>query len=162
MLKPFLLLLTFRFNKPDATKTIYGWSEIKIRFMKQVSLLFILVAFISCAKTENAEPENSLFGKWSEYENYISPGTAWHWQPASNITIEIKSNLTYTTSNDNYFWGKSGTIENLTDSSFVLKSPALNREQKCSYKFKDGILEIWYFGCIEGCGSRFKRKFSLN
>lgn len=124
--------------------------------MKLLTAFFLIAAFLSCNKTNNPETENSLTGKWTEFENYISPGTAWYWQPANNITIDIKNNLTYTSNNDNYFWGKSGSIENLTDSSFVLKSPVFNNSRTCYYKIKNGVLEVWY-PCIEGCGSRFRK-----
>lgn len=125
--------------------------------MKKVTLFLLLIAFISCEKSNSSLQGNSLTGKWTEVENYISPGTVWTWQSANNIAIDIKSDLTYTSNNENYFWGRKGNIESITDSTFVLKSSVLSISQPCKYKIKDGILEIWYPGCIEGCGSRFKR-----
>jgi hypothetical protein len=124
--------------------------------MKQLTFLLFMFAFISCEKNENTAPENSFTGNWTEFENYISPGTIWKWEKANNITLQINSDLTYTSNNDSYFWGKSGSIETLTDSSFVLKSPVFNSSRTCNYKIKDGVLEVWY-PCIEGCGSRFKK-----
>ena len=131
--------------------------------MKKITILVFITAFIACEKAETNEPfitDNSLFGKWVEYENYISPGTAWNWNAANNITVTLKPDLTYTSNNDNYFWGTNGSIENLTDSTFSLKSPLYNSGLKCYYKINNGVLEVWY-PCIEGCGSRFKKVSNL-
>ncbi|MBX9784641.1 MAG: hypothetical protein K2X48_15230 [Chitinophagaceae bacterium] len=124
--------------------------------MKQFAFFLLLVVFISCNKNENPQSDNSFAGKWIEFENYISPGTAWYWQPAKNVTVQINSNLSYTSDNDSYFWGRSGKIENLTDSTFLLRSPAFASPLNCNYKLEDGVLEVWY-PCIEGCGSRFRK-----
>lgn len=119
--------------------------------------LFLLIAFISCKKSDTKVTDNSLVGKWAEVENYISTGTVTTWKSANNISIDIKGDLTYTSNNDNYFWGNKGKIESITESTFVLKSTALNTVRTCNYKINNGILEIWYSGCTEGCGSRFKK-----
>ncbi len=125
--------------------------------MKKGIIFILFFAFISCNKSSNSKEDNSLIGKWTEVENYISPGTIWTWRPANNITVDIKSDLTYTSNNDNYFWGRIGSIESITDSTFVLKSSVFTSIGPCNYKIKNGVFEIWYPGCIEGCGSRFKR-----
>jgi hypothetical protein len=125
--------------------------------MKQILLLLLPFLFSACNKNSLTETDNTITGKWSEYENYISPGTPWYWQSSNNIEIQIKSDLSYTSNNDNYFWGRNGKIETLTDSTFLLKSPVFTSSRTCYYNVKDGVLEVWY-PCIEGCGSRFKRK----
>jgi hypothetical protein len=129
------------------------------QIMKLIPALLFLLLFSSCTKNNSTQVDNSFTGKWNEYENYISPGTLWQWEKANNITIEINSDLTYTSNNENYFWGKSGRIENLTDSTFLLISPVFNSSLTCNYKIKNGVLEVWY-PCIEGCGSRFKKQNS--
>ncbi len=133
--------------------------------MKIITVAFMILAFTACNKNngvdEFIDSDTTIIGKWSEYENYISPGTAWYWQSSNNIVVQVNSDLSYASNNDNYFWGRNGKIENLTDSTFVLKSPVFASAVNCNYKLKDGVLEVWY-PCIEGCGSRFKRKPNTN
>jgi hypothetical protein len=117
-----------------------------------------LVFVIGCEKNNDRKYDNTLPGTWKEYQSFISPGAGGEWKNVNGITITLNTDFTYTTSDESSAWGKSGRLNDITDSSFTIMSNTIgfNYPRYCRYTIKDGVFEVWY-QCIEGCGSRFKK-----
>lgn len=117
----------------------------------------VILLLSSCDKNNKTTANASLPGVWKEYEYLIDPGNgSGTWQPKAGFIIQINKDFTYITNSDNTFWGRSGTLADVTENSFSIKPPYANYRVTYQYQFKEGVLEVWYM-CIEGCGSRFKK-----
>ena len=107
--------------------------------------------------SNSKEYDNTLPGIWKEFQYFISPGAGGEWKAGNGLVVNINSDFTYTSNKENSFWGKTGKIENITDSSFTVNPPFFNGPAIVRYTVKDGVFEVWYI-CIEGCASRFKKE----
>ncbi|MGE5107806.1 MAG: hypothetical protein ACM3H8_09695 [Sphingobacteriales bacterium] len=116
----------------------------------------VLLLIIGCKKNSTKEFDNTLPGAWKEYQYFMSPGAGGEWEPGNGLIVTLNKDLSYTTNNEQSFWGKSGKINNLTDSTFTINPPFFNGPATLRYTVKDGVFEVWYI-CIEGCGSRFRK-----
>jgi hypothetical protein len=129
--------------------------------MKNIFLMAVATVFVfavGCEKnTENKNYDNTLPGTWKEFQYLADPGDgSGKWQSGNGLTVQVNNDLTYVTNNENSFWGKSGKITVLSDSTFTLNRPQTNSEIELRYKFIDGVMEVHYL-CIEPCGSRFRK-----
>lgn len=116
-----------------------------------------IVLITGCEKN-NANEDNTLPGTWKEFQYLADPGDgSGKWQSGNGLIVQVNNDLTYTTNNENSFWGKSGKITVLSDSAFKLIRPQTNSEIQLYYKLSNGVLEVHYL-CIEPCGSRFRKE----
>jgi hypothetical protein len=122
--------------------------------MAVATLTFLI---IGCEKNSPKETVDTLAGTWKEFQYLADPGDgSGIWQNGNGLIITINKDLTYNTNKENSFWGKSGNIADITDSTFSVRYDDTRSQVTLPYKLKDGVLEIHYL-CIEPCGSRFKK-----
>lgn len=140
--------------------------------MKQI--LFILIAMFSlvaCDKTNQTletvpNPDNSIFGTWKYTENYISPGSLWHWETVDNGAIfTINADSNYTVTNNAHSWPFAGTLPqgkigtalwHGSKSTYLLKEASTDTSFFWPLRVNKDTLELAKF-CIEGCIFRFRK-----
>jgi len=142
--------------------------------MRKLSFfLMISVLALSCTKNNNSvpdeeegvpNPDNSMFGEWKYTENYISPGTLWHWVDVENGgTLKLNEDFSYTADagifspekqegkfdvNVKVIWGG--------EASYFLKQGTTDTMFFHPITVKSDTLELAGF-CIEGCIHRFRK-----
>ncbi len=123
--------------------------------LSAVATVVVLVA--GCEKNTSKEMNRSLAGTWKEFQYLADPGDgSGTWQNGNGLTLTINEDLTYSTDKDFSFWGNSGKITLLSDSTFTINRPLSGADLPLNFKLKDGVLEVHYL-CIEPCGSRFRK-----
>lgn len=149
---PFFILIMQRYP------FLNGQNNINFTKMKQLLIAsFAFLLLIGCKKDNSTTVyDNKLPGTWKEFEYFLSPGAGGAWQQGNGLIVTINTDFSYNTNNENSFWGKTGKITILTDSTLSLKRSSVNSEILLPYKIQDGVFEIWYL-CFEGCGSRFRK-----
>jgi hypothetical protein len=134
---------------------------IRLRKIALVSLTLLIL--ISGCKKSNLEPiENTLIGKWTYTEYYISPGGPGEWRAVTppNQTIEFKSNGKFIPCES--FLEGSNRFE-ILDSVTVKFEPASTPSGFLTMGYSIDTaareLQMWPVNpmCIEGCSSKFKR-----
>ncbi|GAB3415702.1 hypothetical protein [Niabella aquatica] len=144
---------------------------------KFVCILWIPVLALSCNKGNSLEndervpfPDNRIFGEWKYTENYVSPGTIWHWEKVDNgATLTINENYTYKIAgNDNAtYWpfmilGAEGKLGVRTKSiwgsnaTYFVKHGTTDSVFFHPVRINKDTLELAGF-CIEGCIYRFMK-----
>lgn len=146
---------------------------------KSICLLFISVFVLSCNKGNNytrendepvPNPDNSIFGEWKYTENYVSPGSLWHWEKVDNgATLTINENYTYKIAgNDNAAYWPFAMLGSEGELGISVKN---NWESNATYFVKQGTTDSVFFHpmrvnkdtlelagfCIEGCIYRFRK-----
>lgn len=128
---------------------------------KWLIFIIVLIFYTACSKSNNSNI--SIIGKWEEIQSYLSPGGPTTWQlVSSGIYLEFKQDGSYNIMNKkNGATGLGSYTLNDTTISFLpsrvsqtASLPGINAH----YTIKNNILEMWFDGCVEGCGSRYKRR----
>lgn len=139
-------------------------------------LVVILIVFLfSCVKPSNeATDENisskSIIGHWKYIENYVSPGSIWHWVQVDNGgTLKVNADYSYEVmyanpSNQLPFtmFHQKGKIDSIFRNNFggmmmyVLPDNTTDTTFIWPIKPKLDTLDF-ALPCFEGCVYRFKR-----
>jgi len=129
--------------------------------VKKLQVLSIILVFtIACKKSANKEPiENSLIGKWTYTESYISPAGPTDWQPVSppGQTIEFKQDGTFIPCES---FLKDANHFEIVDSMTVKIKPAPSSGQMRYTIDTTGhqlLMSPTNPGCIEACIYKFER-----
>jgi len=141
--------------------------QVRNNCMKKVQfLILIFLVFIAgCSKLDNAKPaavENTIIGKWSYTEYYLSIGGPGQWYPVTpaNQVIEFKPDGTFIPSK---FFLKDATKFEIVDSVTLKIQPASTPSGYIlmGYSIKTAERELYLYPvspyCIEGCSNKFKR-----
>jgi hypothetical protein len=134
--------------------------------MKKLQLLGLVLLFFTVACKKSNEPiepiENSLIGKWTYTEYYISSGGPGEWRPVTpKQTIEFKPDGTFIPSES--FLKDANHFEILdsvkvkfqpasTSSGFILMGYAIDTMARELQMYPVNPIM-----CIEGCSSKFTR-----
>ena len=144
--------------------------------MKYIVLIIAVTALLyACGKSNEAtpgalNPDDKMEGTWLYTENYISPGSAWHWiQVKDGGTVTIKKDSTYEITKkgkdskwpfpDNNDAGKIGTFYNKRfnkEMTYILPKDTKDTTFIWPIKVRKDTLEIALL-CFEGCIFRFKK-----
>jgi hypothetical protein len=127
--------------------------------MKKLQLLGLVLLFLTVACKKSIEPiENSLIGKWTYTEQYISTGGPGEWRPVTpKETIEFKPDGTFIPSES---FLKDANHFEILDSVTVKFHPGLSGFTVMRYSIDTVAGELLMSpipNCIEGCASKFKR-----
>ena len=139
---------------------------------KATFVLLASVILLSCHKTNTYEPlpnpDNSIFGDWKYTENYVSPGTAWHWEKVDNgATLTVNQDSSYQVSQDANLelWpfsliGTRGTLGITTRNNWTLAYFIQQATHDSAFfypiRVNKDTLELAGL-CIEGCIYRFRK-----
>lgn len=131
--------------------------------MKKIQILLLPLLLFAIACKKSVDPiENSLIGKWTYTEYYMSIGGPGEWHPVTppKQTIEFKSDGTFIPSES--FLKDANHFEILdsvtvkfqpasTPSGFILMGYTIDTTAR--------ELQLWPVNpmCIEGCSNKFKR-----
>lgn len=122
-------------------------------------LLIALVVYclVSCSKSkETTTPAvTSLAGQWKEVQRYVSPGGSTTWQKVSGPLLTIHDDSSYTSEPAHFALGTKGRFFRVNDSTLIVKDSDGQTGSFLHFKqINSNAFELW-FGCIEGCASRF-------
>ncbi|TXH23314.1 MAG: hypothetical protein E6Q95_00420 [Chitinophagaceae bacterium] len=135
--------------------------------------VFILTAFLlGCGKSSNEGvlSSRSIIGKWKYTENYVSPGSIWHWEQVNNGgVLNIYANYTYEVIYANptdqlpfTMFSQTGKIDSIFSNrygrmmTYILPDHTTDTSFIWPLKPKLDTLEF-SLPCFEGCVYRFKR-----
>ena len=144
--------------------------------MKYIVLIIAVTALLyACGKSNETtprvlNPDNEIEGTWLYTENYISPGSPWHWiKVKDGGTVTIKKDSTYEIKNKgntrewpfpgNSDAGKIGTFYNKKfnqEMTYILPKDTKDTTFIWPLIVKNDTLEI-ALPCFEGCIYRFKK-----
>ncbi len=131
--------------------------------MKIAGRILLLTAFLyslfSCSKSKQGPNQPAtIVQQWKETERYQSPGSLTDWKKVDNgAVLIIHADSTYTMQPSHFALGSKGRFSRLTDSTLTVKDSDGSGGSRFYFTLKTpGVFEIWY-GCIEGCGSRFQQ-----
>ena len=131
--------------------------------MKKIQLLLLLLLLFATACKKSVEPiENSLIGKWTYTEYYISIGGPGEWRPVTppKQTIEFRSDGTFIPSES---FVKEANHFEILDSVTIKFQPASTSSGfiLMGYSIDTLARELQMYPvnpmCIEGCSNKFKR-----
>jgi hypothetical protein len=146
---------------------------------KIVCMLFIPVLALCCNKRNNhnlennepdPNPDSRITGKWKYTENYVSPGTIWHWEKVENgVTLTINEDYTYKVSGD--VNAAQWPFRAIGDQGKLGVNTKNNWELNATYFVKQGTTDSVFFHpirvnkdtlelagfCFEGCIYRFRK-----
>jgi hypothetical protein len=136
--------------------------------MKTLTLILsIFTLFIGCAKVEEIQTENSIYGTWRLVETYNSSGAG------DGKWLKVTNSYTYTFNTDGSFKSSrfpeclSGDYD-LTSTQITLKygcvnfdsgitSPPTTFVENFSFEGSFLFLKPSYLNCDEGCSFKFQK-----
>lgn len=122
--------------------------------MTRYALLLLLIAFVSCSKTE--QRNTGIIGKWQRTEVYSSPGFPVDWQRADDypkVRVEFTADGKVISNSSPYI--EFASYRTFAQDSVQFTSTT-GEKRTYNYAVENGKLTIWFL-CIEGCGDKFVR-----
>jgi hypothetical protein len=130
--------------------------------VKKLQFFVLAPIFLAMGCKKSVEPiENSLIGKWTYIEYYMSPGGPGEWRPVSppKQTIEFKADGTFVPSES--FLKEANHFEIVDSVTLKIEPVAPLGHMLMRYEIKTLRRELYLYPvnpmCIEGCSYKFER-----